>query len=144
MQSNALRIRCYTYIRRVKRREGKPQRVCRSRKGSTHSPLGRLGKAILARAVRWGNPTGETPPTTGAFLCAQSWLLAKSRIRLILQTPPRVNQYCPRKRATEAKAGSGTVREPSEARDGRGRGEGAALNVYFRNCKQSFNQSYAP
>jgi hypothetical protein len=56
----------------VKRREGKPQRVCQSHKGNDNSPFGCLGKATLATAVRWGNPTSETPPTTGAFLYAHS------------------------------------------------------------------------
>jgi len=53
----------------VKRREGKPKKVCQSHKGNDHSPYRRLGKATLAEASGWRNTTGETPPTTGALLC---------------------------------------------------------------------------
>ena len=84
LKSNDLEICCYTYIRRVKRREGKPQRVCQSRKGSAHSPLGRLGKNGTCRSSQGGlatlkvrRATGETPPTTEAFLYAHLHVLVK-------------------------------------------------------------------
>jgi hypothetical protein len=73
-----VRIYCYTYIRRVKRSEGKPLRFARTIRTMLIHPSGASASTALAGEVkkawqllRWAEPPAR-PPTTGAFLYASS------------------------------------------------------------------------
>jgi len=51
-KSNDLEICCYTYHRRVKRREGKPQRFARATRATIFTPLDASASTVLAGEVR--------------------------------------------------------------------------------------------
>ena len=50
------------------KKRGQAAKVCQSHKGNDHSPFGRLGKATLARAVRWEGHQRDTAHYRGAFI----------------------------------------------------------------------------
>ena len=89
MESNDLEICCYTYIRRVKRREGKPQRFARAIRATGKSPFRRLGKHGIRKSSTVAQHHQRNRPLPGRFyvLTSESGIFTDARPRLINTLP---------------------------------------------------------